>query len=66
MENENKILKQNYTMLERRMRAESRTSSQQSLPTLPDEDPVYEIPPNSERCLTESKHSASKFLQSLI
>ncbi|KAL3995600.1 hypothetical protein ACH3XW_26505 [Acanthocheilonema viteae] len=52
LKNENKILKQNYTMLERRIRAESRTSSQQSLPTLPDEDPVYEIPPNSERCLT--------------
>lgn len=41
-------------MLERRMRAESRTSSQQSLPTLPDEDPVSEIPLNSERCLTGS------------
>uniref|UniRef100_A0A158Q760 AAA domain-containing protein n=1 Tax=Elaeophora elaphi TaxID=1147741 RepID=A0A158Q760_9BILA len=52
LKNENKILKQNYTMLERRMRAESRTSSQQSLPTLPDEDPVYEIPSNNERCPT--------------
>ncbi|VDM93126.1 unnamed protein product, partial [Onchocerca ochengi] len=52
LKNENKILKQNYTMLERRMRAESRTSSQQSLPTLPDEDPVYELPPNGERCLS--------------
>ncbi|EJD73799.1 neuron navigator 2 [Loa loa] len=52
LKNENKILKQNYTMLERRIRAESRTSSQQSLPTLPDEDPVYEIPANNERCLT--------------
>uniref|UniRef100_A0A1I8EKQ9 AAA domain-containing protein n=1 Tax=Wuchereria bancrofti TaxID=6293 RepID=A0A1I8EKQ9_WUCBA len=52
LKNENKILKQNYTMLERRMRAESRTNSQQSLPTLPDDDPVYEIPPNNERCLT--------------
>uniref|UniRef100_A0A915PUI5 AAA+ ATPase domain-containing protein n=1 Tax=Setaria digitata TaxID=48799 RepID=A0A915PUI5_9BILA len=51
-ENENKILKQNYTMLERRMRAESRASSQQSLPTLPDDDPVYELPPTGERCLT--------------
>uniref|UniRef100_A0A183DS59 AAA domain-containing protein n=1 Tax=Gongylonema pulchrum TaxID=637853 RepID=A0A183DS59_9BILA len=43
LKNENKILKQNYTMLERRMRAESRTSSQQSLQALPDEDPVYEV-----------------------
>ncbi|KAM3718179.1 Adapter protein [Dirofilaria immitis] len=51
LKNENKILKQNYTMLERRMRAESRTSSQQSLAALPDEDPVYEMLSNSERCL---------------
>uniref|UniRef100_A0A0N5A9W3 AAA domain-containing protein n=1 Tax=Syphacia muris TaxID=451379 RepID=A0A0N5A9W3_9BILA len=48
LKTENKILKQNYNMLERRMRNESRASSQQSLPTLPDEDPVYEMPPNGD------------------
>ncbi|VDN20513.1 unnamed protein product [Gongylonema pulchrum] len=62
LKNENKILKQNYTMLERRMRAESRTSSQQSLQALPDEDPVYEVPPSSERSFT-SKISGCSYVK---
>ncbi|VDN05769.1 unnamed protein product [Thelazia callipaeda] len=61
LKNENKILKQNYTILERRMRAESRASSQQSLPTVSDECPVYEVPPaGGERCLLSNGSNTLK------
>uniref|UniRef100_A0A1I7YF36 Calponin-homology (CH) domain-containing protein n=1 Tax=Steinernema glaseri TaxID=37863 RepID=A0A1I7YF36_9BILA len=46
LRNENKMLKQNYVMLEMKVRNEcSRASSQQSLGAMNDEDPVYEVPP---------------------
>ncbi|TMS32219.1 hypothetical protein L596_000091 [Steinernema carpocapsae] len=48
LRNENKMLKQSYVMLEMKVRNDcSRASSQQSLGALNDEDPVYEVPPNT-------------------
>ncbi|KAK0394289.1 hypothetical protein QR680_000668 [Steinernema hermaphroditum] len=48
LRNENKMLKQNYVMLEMKVRSDcSRASSQQSLGAMNDDDPVYEVPPNS-------------------
>lgn len=41
-------------MLERRLRAESRASSHHSLPTLIDEDPVYDVPVDNDRPATMS------------
>uniref|UniRef100_A0A914ZLJ3 AAA+ ATPase domain-containing protein n=2 Tax=Parascaris univalens TaxID=6257 RepID=A0A914ZLJ3_PARUN len=58
LKTENKLLKHNYTMLERRMRAESRASSQQSLSAMPDEDPVYEVPPPSDASFSASNRSS--------